>query len=314
MNPAQLMKEGIRSLRKEGPAKTVLRLKSFLTYQAITRKRALKYTALKTASQNGQIERNVQGSRMLLNLNDEGISADLALDGIREPLSTRAVQEELKEGQMTIDIGANIGYYALMEARKVGKKGRVYAIEPVPENYRRLVKNIELNGYKNIEPYPLAIGDTTKRIKMYLSPHSNLHSMAPPKGKEIKGTVNVDMTTLDAFIKKRKIRPSFIRMDVEGYEYQIIKGMRHILRKRDPLLLFIELHPHIMGSEKTGWVLSTLQKHGFRTKKVIRSLTIPQIKAGALRFDYTPMSMEEMLKDGSILKGEKGAFEIFFER
>ena len=99
-------------------------------------------------SPNGYVEKEINGSRMYLDPTDKGLSIDLLVDGIREPYITEVTKRELKQGQTVVDIGANIGYYALLEARQVGPTGRVYAIEPVPENFATLNKNVRLNQYR----------------------------------------------------------------------------------------------------------------------------------------------------------------------
>jgi protein-L-isoaspartate O-methyltransferase len=81
---------------------------------------------------------------MYLRIRDKGVSRQLALVGVREKFSTETLQGELREGDCVVDIGANIGYYALMEARLVGSYGKVYAIEPVSYNFQLLENNIQL--------------------------------------------------------------------------------------------------------------------------------------------------------------------------
>jgi hypothetical protein len=104
-------------------------------------------------------------------------------------------------------------------------------------------------------------------------------------------------------------------MDVEGYEYNVIKGMKNILKSKKPLKLFIELHPHIIKKEQTQYVLKTLRRYGFETRKVIRSLTVPEVKVMSREeFDFSSKTINDLLKDDSIISGKKGAFEIFFER
>src|SRR3989344_4906353 len=125
-----------KSISAEAIINLPLRVLKFLAFQYFYRLRNLRYSILKSRTKNGIFTRNVQGSRMQLHLDDEGISADLALDGVREPMSTKTVKEEVKHGYTVIEIGANIGYYALMESGLVGNRGRIYAIEPSPNNFR----------------------------------------------------------------------------------------------------------------------------------------------------------------------------------
>jgi len=249
---------------------------------------------------------------MYLNLKDKGISKDLALDGVREPESTKEIKKLVKSGDVVVEAGANIGYYALMESQLVGKKGKVYAIEPSPDNVVCLKNNIRLNNNSNIEIYPLAVGDKKGNVKMNISSHSNLNSLIAQKNKKIIKTIDVNVTTLDVFLKNKKY-PNFIRMDVEGYEYNIIKGMGKILKAKKPLKLFIELHPHIMKPEQTKYILKTLMKYGFEARKVIRSVTVSEIKVMSKKqYDYSSQTINDLLSNNDIINGKLGAFEIFF--
>lgn len=171
------------SISAEAIINLPLRVLKFLVFQYFYRLRNLRYRILKSKTKSGILVRNIQGSRMQLRIDDEGISADLALDGIREPMSTKTVKEEVKKGYTVIEIGANIGYYALMESKLVESKGKVYAIEPLHRNFRNLKKNIELNSYKNIKPFELGIGDKKGTAKRLISQHSNLSSFVVQKNK-----------------------------------------------------------------------------------------------------------------------------------
>lgn len=264
--------------------------------------------------QHDFIEKNIQGSKMFLDLNDNGISKDLALDGIREPVSTKIMQELVRQSETFFDIGANIGYYALMESRLVGDNGKVYCIEPSPSNYDRLISNIKLNGYTNTECFMLGIGDKIGKADMYISPHSNLNSLVPQGNKPTLGKIKINLTTFDKFVKDKK-KPDWVRIDVEGYEYYIIKGMQETLKSKQLMKIFIELHPHIMKKEQTLFVLNTLMKNGFEIKKCTRCFTTSEMKVKSKDdWDYSFMTIKSMINDVDITTGKKGAFEIFFER
>src|SRR3989338_3697422 len=99
--------------------KFVMRIARFLAFQSIYRERQIKFFLIKLKSKD-IIVKNVQGNGMYLDLKDEGISKDLILDGIREPESTREIAKILKTGNVVVEAGANIGYYALMESRLIG--------------------------------------------------------------------------------------------------------------------------------------------------------------------------------------------------
>jgi FkbM family methyltransferase len=173
----------------------------------------------------------VQGSSMMLNLSDKGIHRDLYLHGIREPQATRYLQSILRPEWAVVDIGANIGYYALQEAQRVRT---VIAIEPTPESYEMLLLNIGLNGYKNVRPHCLAVGDHEGEVGFAISRACNWNSVA-----EGDGDIKVPMTTLDKLLGEEKV--DFVRMDVEGYEMNILRGMEGILREQKPRM-FLEVH------------------------------------------------------------------------
>ena len=292
----------------------ISKLARFIKFKAIIANRNARYALLKLKERSGYLVKTVQGSKMKLDLNDKGISKDLAVDGTREPESTNAIQNFIREGDVVVDIGANLGYYALLESRIVGGSGIVYAIEPSPDNIDALKENIKLNGYTNIECFTIGIGDKEEIAKMFMSPHSNLNSLVIQKNKKTIGNIDIQITTLDNFLKGKK-QPDFIRMDVEGYEYNIIKGMKGLLNSKKPLKIFMELHPHIMEKDKTIFVLKSLMESGFEIKKATRCFTVPEMKVkGKAEYDYSAKSIKDFLNDESILTGKKGAFEIFFER
>ena len=179
---------------------------------------------------------NVQGSLMELNLKDRGINADLFINRIREPQATRYVQTLMQPWWTVVEIGANIGYYAMMEAKRVKQ---VYAIEPGPSNYNQLVANVKLNKYANIESYPLAIGDHNGEIGFEIAKACNWSRIAMTNET---ATVTVQMQTLDSFVAANRIKHvDYLRMDVEGYEFAIIQGARKTIEKDRPDM-FIEVH------------------------------------------------------------------------
>ena len=199
----------------------------------------------------------VQGSLMALNLLDRGIHSDLFLNGVREPHATRYLQSLLKPEWTVVDIGANIGYYALMEA-KIAK--RVIAIEPGPENYKFLKHNIKMNRYA-VETHQLAIGDQKGTVGFEISKACNWNKIAIGEGDIV-----VEMTTLDNLLTGQEV--DFVRMDVEGYEMSIIKGMDYILTHNRPDM-FIEVHRDLLknyGSSQLEF-MEALAEYGYRISK-----------------------------------------------
>jgi FkbM family methyltransferase len=264
----------LKRLRQVGPVRFFL-WELWLLLTTYIRYRRDLTLFLRLGGKQKAVIKDVQGSRMHLDMQDRGISRDLAFDGVRERLSTEAIQSELKPGSVVVDIGANIGYYALMEARLVGPEGRVYAIEPVPRTREVLEHNIALNSYSNIETFPFAMGHQTCKGAIYVPPRWNHASLVPPHGAGPPETViriDVDVLTVDDFMKGKRW-PDLIRMDVEGYEYHILQGMKGMLASGRPLSLFIELH----SVPTTRALLMTLKEFGFKAKKVINDGAPPML-------------------------------------
>jgi FkbM family methyltransferase len=217
---------------------------------------------------NGYVVKKLNNSnvRMILNTNDQGISQELIRKGSHEPLSTKILMENLHEGMRIVDVGANLGYFALQEAKAVESKGRVYAIEPVPQNYFLLKQNTILNNLQNMKVFNLAIGDKDESLSLFLGKASNWASaFRTPINTERK--ITVPSMRLDTFLKNRE-KVDLIRMDVEGYEAKIVDGMEKTLKQKN-LMLFMEIHPIFMGKKRCKELLRKLTNHGFTPFAVV---------------------------------------------
>lgn len=178
---------------------------------------------------------------MLVDPQDQGISRALAVSGKREMQLRALLEEEVKPGMCVFDLGANIGYYAIWEALRVGPEGKVYGIEPSPVNFALLQENLALNGLGDdqVEVFNLGAADRVGEADFFLAQYSNLHTFMPgqyrcgDRSRLLAGkTIRVPLTTVSEFAKgKRHI--DLLRMDVEGFEVEVIAGMREAF-ERDP--------------------------------------------------------------------------------
>lgn len=241
-NQKELFRRVRKILKKKGMGELICRVKKAVKRELILLPRNMRWWRLKRGIKNRYIERNVQGSVMLIDSSDPGVSRGILLHGIHEPENTERIRREISPGDVVVDIGANIGYFALLEAKAVSETGRVYAIEPEGDNFELLKKNVGLNGYSNIECYNMAIGNVNGTSKFYISEEGrNWHSMNENSPAAIHGRcIEVRTCTLDEFLKgKRPV--DVIRMDIEGYESVVIGGMKKTLTNRN-VKLFVELH------------------------------------------------------------------------
>ena len=272
----------------------------------------------------GTVLKRVWGNNMLLNLSDKGINTDLLLCDQREPLICAKYRQMLKDGMVVYDIGANIGYYALQEARLVGDKGFVYAIEPIPENTQALAVNIRLNNFKNIDIYGIAIGEEPHEGKINVSGMSNLSTMLDKSGyRDYKDSISVNVESVDSFmIGKRP--PDVIRMDTEGYETNIVKGMGKLLVSGKPLILFIEIHFDMLRYSVIP-MIQTLENFGFKVKwashethPIINNSWIKPLvnlcEKGMGASGYLDVSIKDLRTKDKFLSGQVENLEVIFER
>jgi len=120
-------------------------------------------------------------------------------------------------GDIVYDIGANIGDYVLAAASRTGPEGLVYAFEPHPRVMGYLRDNIGLNGFANVRTAQLAVGDSFGWVSFTDLRGDTVNHVVPG------GTIHVPMVRLDAFISEPVVR--VIKIDVEGLEMSVIKGM-----------------------------------------------------------------------------------------
>jgi FkbM family methyltransferase len=159
--------------------------------------------------------------------------------GSNETPVQQALAQLLRPGDVFYDIGCNIGFFTIVGARLVGPGGRVVAMEPVPQNASIARSNVARNGFENVQVLELAIGAETKVQNIFVSRHaggSTLSTVEPPP--DVTGTIPVNVATLDHAIDAEKLRaPALIKIDVEGTEIDVLKGMTRTLAKVKPTLI-----------------------------------------------------------------------------
>lgn len=235
----------------------------------------------------------VNGRIMFLNPFDRGISKELFIYRTHEPLVSRLLMGILREGMAVVDIGANIGYYVLIESGLVGDKGKVIAIEPDPENVVLLRRNVEANELRNVEIIQAAIGEENGIGKLYRSGSANWHSLLPSYYVDEGDVVDVNVYTLDSLVEEMGIRVDMVRMDLEGYEVRAIRGMEMVLERDGPILV-VELHPHLVGGEE----ICSLLNH-FKSLRYEMIYVVNRSKDFAWVRGHRPMRMaiDELIKD-----------------
>jgi len=161
--------------------------------------------------------------------NDRSVFAEIQKNHFFEPNVTKIISNLLKEGDIFVDIGANIGYYLLHGSYLVGTTGIVFGFEPIPKNFEFCKKNVELNNLKNVVLYQYALWNE-KTEKTMISPEG-----FPGNSQMFNGGdgIVVSCITLDSM----NIRPNLIKMDIEGAEPFALQGMRATIKAFKPKII-----------------------------------------------------------------------------
>jgi FkbM family methyltransferase len=147
-----------------------------------------------------------------------------------------------KEGDIVIDIGAHIGLYTITSSKQVGNTGKVVAIEADPDNFELLKRNIALNNLTNVLPLNYAVFSTKTRIKLYEQSASAKYNSVILARARTENYVEVNADTLDSILEQNGINQvNWIKIDVEGAEFEVLKGSTETL-SRENISLLIEIH------------------------------------------------------------------------
>ncbi len=225
----------------------------------------------------------VRDYAMLVDIEDLGISRNLLLFGTWEDKLATLFEEELRKlggelnNGLVVDIGANIGYYALLESTSLGDDAEVLAIEPAKDNARLLERNVHLNGLtERVSIHQGAIGDRTGTAILQRSRRSNLHRIEHERVSDRRGgSHKTQLWTLDEFLRSQGRDPqavNVVRMDLEGYELEALEGMEEVINGEGPLLLYIEVHNNIFDEEEATRVPELLAAAGFEIRGVERGI------------------------------------------
>jgi len=187
-----------------------------------------------------EVETRVSSSRFVFRPKIDGLWYLNYSDA--EPGVEKILNENLSEGETFVDIGAYIGYYSILARNIVGEQGKVISFEPNPESYKMLKKNITLNGYENIIAENIALSDEEGFLKLFIGKYTDDSSSLFLAEEVNEGRyVMVKTMTFDRYCEDQEIGPSFIKIDAEGAEYKILRGMQKVIAVHHPKLMF-EVH------------------------------------------------------------------------
>jgi FkbM family methyltransferase len=216
---------------------------------------------LGTVARSRGLERVINGTdRFRLSPQSRGFVAEAY-----EPEVWSRVMREVRPGDNVAEVGASVGLYALAFAGRVGAAGHVTAFEPDPESASALEANVRVNGWRNrITVIRAAVGQTSGQVRFVAA--RGLESRIETRHEARRDSITVPMVTLDDALHGQRI--DVIKIDVEGFEQQVIEGARTILtdEHRRPRAILIEVHPFAWSETGTtsASLVGLLDELGYR--------------------------------------------------
>ncbi len=228
----------------------------FLTYVGARRLRALEarrfgrwgIRVLAAALHGGTVHVGGSGPAFDLVLSSDHVAIDHVqgyglVRGVLEPAVQEALRRHVGPGTIVYDIGANIGFFSIFSARLARPGGRVEAFEPVPASAAAIRANAELNGLNAVRVHKVAVSDRAGSMKLWLPPErSQAHLIDRGVRRDTEEAIEVPLVVLDDEIAAGRLPvPSVLKIDVEGSEIAVLRGLRRTLAAHD-VVVVCELH------------------------------------------------------------------------
>jgi FkbM family methyltransferase len=207
----------------------------------------------------------IQNNKFYIDKWDGAVSQELILSGKWEEYETKLFKENIKSGDVVVDIGAHIGYYTLIAAAIVGKKGRVYAFEPNHKNFQILKKNVEENNYKNIVLINKAVSNRNKKGFLFLN-SENTGDHRVFDSKDSRKVETIQTITLDKYFDNKEKEIHMLKMDIQGSEANAFQGGIKIIKKSKNIKIISEFQPALikMSGMSAKKYLHLLRQVGFK--------------------------------------------------
>jgi FkbM family methyltransferase len=184
------------------------------------------------------------------------------LTGFYEWETIEIINRFVNRGDVSFDVGANVGPLSFALAKRVMPDGRVYSCEPGQFLFRRLVNNVRLNPTYEKVVMPFAVGFSDRKEIRQWNEDKKSRGNAGFLFQQSYQQERIELTTLDRFVNEQSIRSiNFIKIDVEGMEYEVIKGGIGTIEKHKPILYY-----------ETGLTEKGFWAENLRGEKVILSI------------------------------------------
>ncbi|MCF6279959.1 MAG: FkbM family methyltransferase [Flavobacteriaceae bacterium] len=196
---------------------------------------------------------------------DDWIPKNIYFTGTYEEAELQYIQSSLKKEDVFVDVGANIGVHSLFASKIVGNKGQVISFEPFNKNHQSFKKNIKINDISNIIAENLAVSESDTFIDIYYNKDELNLGMVSAFITNYSDSQKAETISLDSYFEKNHInKVDFIKIDIEGGEYNALLGMKKTLVKYSPKLLIEildESNPSLQNNKEH--IIFFLKKIGY---------------------------------------------------
>jgi len=205
------------------------------------------------------------------------------------------LQHYVRPGMTVVDVGSNLGIYTILLSRLVGPKGRVLSFEPDPGLFALLQRNCSLNDCTNITAYNLALGSKREQLLLHTTAlNSGDNHLGDGGSRILRRSVQIEVVPLDEI--EPGLKPDLVKIDVQGWELEVLKGMRQILAGSPHTDLYFEFWPE--GYQRAGssadQVLGCLRELGFQFREAGGSRTLDGAALAALTHKLTGLKHADL--------------------
>lgn len=258
-------------------------------------------TLIKKIISNNKININYNGFIINAGLNS-AIESNIIFDSYNEKTILKIIKEYTLKGYDFIDAGANIGIHSLTAAAS-NSKIEIYSFEPDTRNFFDLMTNIVLNDFYNIKPFRMGLGNTTGEVYLNINEGWNKGKHSVKVGFiDSAKKISIPITKLDCFKDFIKSNKLIIKIDVEGFEKEVLEGAEQILSRTDNVVVIIELLSEINGGSTCREIVQFLKEYNFESiYKILEDNSLKIVT------DY------ESSGDYVLFKGEFSAHKLIME-